>query len=279
MDENYTQLHGSHLLTLLEGKISTSVRIGSVFLPIVEAQSYLAKHVKPVVVHSGVDTYPFFLRGSGSCLKFCDSQLMIATSHQLYCSFSKAEINPKDVGILISQRGTARGSTLVTSGGFSRYQVHTRAIDSHAKEICSFDFSSPALQVPELDDMFYAVGNDLRFDEFEKALGFLGYGYRYNDQGFPDSELDAVKFRVRMYTMEFEKRTSDDSLVVLRAVSEGAIDHNGISGGPVFAIVDSGGFLSIKFAGIVCLASNRIFHVLRSASIANALRLFRSLNY
>jgi hypothetical protein len=265
--------------TILGTKIRTSLRFGSVLLPIGEAQQYLSRHAQPLVVNSSYVGYPFFLRGSGSCVKIRGCNLVIATAHQLYCSFSSTKINPNDVGLLVSNSDNKKGSTLITSCGFSHYNTKTKLIDTHAYDVCLFDFSTPAQKIPEIDHYFFNDGNDLDFDDFENALGFLGYGYRFEDQSLPDSDLETANFRVRMYAMEFEKRTNDDALVALCSVGAGASQHNGISGGPVFAVVDSGSFLTVRFAGVICLASNGTFHVIRAGSIAKMVRLFGSLDY
>lgn len=245
----------------------TSARIGNIFIDLENLPEYLFKSCTHLLCRTGYDGFEVMLRGSMSLLKIGDAYMAFSTSHQ------SDDLDFKEVAIVLPEKGV-----YVTSNAFHAYRYRQQA-ESDADQVRAFNFSGSVSEHSEMkadffDGSRYALNEELKDADFFLAFGCAGQDQEIEHSLEPPFGYQSMKLRVTVFYCEFESPTSDHSVFRLNVIGEPQ-GMDGISGGPVFCVLDRGGIPEVLFAGLIVRAGGNKLHFISAETVLEFVRFFK----
>jgi hypothetical protein len=247
------------LHTILGMKISGSCKVNGILVPAASLQSCLHRFSSNLAVWTEDPKYNIQIPGSVTWMKYRGFNYVLCTKHQIEgLSFEKA-------GILLPSRGS-----YVSSAGYFHLSSSKQSNNDDNYDLIAFDFTDQAKKIADLNGRFFQLGADNVLGEKEDIVAHLAYGCPSADQQYQVDEghVDLVS---RSMTCDPVETPAASPCGECRLVSPEKFDMDGLSGGPVFASVASGGDVVVKLAGVINRAGNGTIHFIKAKVVRNLL--------
>jgi hypothetical protein len=168
-------------------------------------------------------------------------------------------------GILLPPKGS-----YLSSAGYFYLSSSDEANNDDNHDLIAFDFTDQADKIAGLSGRFFQLSADGALEEKEDIVAYLAYGYPSADQRYEvdENHLGLVS---RSMTCDPVETPSASPLGKCRLASPQEFDMDGLSGGPVFASIASGGDMVVKLAGIINRAGNGTIHFIKAKVVRNLL--------
>ena len=251
------------LETIVGRRVWTSISVQNLFVPVSALQSRLSIFCQNLVVYTHVPGYEIQLIGSAAGMNYRGHKLLICTKHQIKGKTAE------DVGIILTGK-----NKYISSAGFAHYLTQTRPLASDAQDLYVFDFAQQAVGHPDLGQRFFRLRTgDFLSDEHD-VVAYIAYGSPFSDQKYDVVDANHIGMVTRSIICEPRRQPSDLALSACEPVSPIDFDPNGLSGGPVFAVVVEGAGFVLKFAGIINRAGSTRIHFIKASVVQRFLNLF-----
>ena len=254
----------SDLETLVGQRVWTSVRVHDVFVPASGLQSRLRMFGQSLVRYTDFEGYEIQLIGSSTGLDYRGTKFLVCTAHQV------KDVSGQDVGIVLPEK-----SHFISSAGYTRFRDTDATRKSDAGDLCAFEFTPQVTEKQELAQHFFQLGSSDFLNDEDDVFTYLAYGFPFSDQKYNVADGNHLGMVIRCMTCEPKSQRLDPALSVCRSLSPMDFDPNGLSGGPVFAVVLRVPELALKFAGIINRAGNGLIHFVKAMAVQNLLDLSR----
>lgn len=240
---------------VLNWLLNTSVLYGEILVPGRQVENLLARHCSSLGVVSGMDAIPFSTPGSATTVRFRGRYFLVCTRHQL-----RGATGIENVCLMIPDGGLTR---CITSGGAAWFEG---VYDGEQHEIAIFDFTEPCTEFPELRGLFFDFHEQHPTVPAEMIVGFVAYGYptAFTNWDVEQGRVDLGKKRV---ACRFVGGGSDDAVHVLAPTTPLDFDPDGMSGGPVFCILDTGDGFALHLAGVTVTGGRERLRVIKTGAI------------
>lgn len=255
-----------HIVVLLGGSLKDTIEermfVGSTFLngvaiPYSAVSSALARYVTNLVVVNDDPIYRISLVGSATPIRIENSFLLACCYHQL----KDTELDR--VGLLSSD-----GQALVTSAGVKHF-LHRSESDFF--DLVVFDFTTPCLEHPELQDRFFRL-QGIPPDAPNTDTAFVQVsGFPSEDQGYELEERNHLHLVKRKIICSLAPPPADEALVLLNVDEPLNFNPDGLSGGSAFTVQHVNGRFNAYFAGMTVRAGREQIYILKSGYIRSVL--------
>lgn len=258
---------GKDLQEILRERRSLSVNVQGLLIPSSALQSRLNGFCHNLARYTGIKDYPLQFLGSAIGLSLGVRRLLVCTSHQVKDGVGS------DVGVIVHDQ-----SLLVSSSGFTKYSFSAGAQDDDSRDLCLLSFDDACNAHPVLSRKFFALREfDILSDE-DSVLVFLAYGCPFQDQSYLTLRDDHIGTAVRSMTCEPYDEISDKSLGACKLTLPMDFNPNGLSGGPVFAVVLTREELQLKFAGVINRAGGGVIRFIKAKHVRALIDLEKRLS-
>jgi hypothetical protein len=158
-----------------------------------------------------------------------------------------------------------------SSGYFYRSSIHPTHNDDNY-DLIVFNFTDQAEKIEGLIGRFFQLSADTVLGEKEDVIAYLAYGCPSADQRYEvdDGRVGLVS---RSMTCDPVETLSASPCGECKLISPEKFDMDGLSGGPVFASITSGGNVVVKLAGIINRAGNGTIHFIKAKIVRDLLDL------
>jgi hypothetical protein len=241
-------------------KAITSVNVHGVLIPANLLLSRLHIFGQPLVHYTGDDTYQLHLIGSATGFEYKGEKLLICTEHQLKQALGE------NVGIIVPEK-----QVFVSSAGYRQVKYNPALHEGDAFDLRVFDFDEQSRVHPELGRRFFKFSSEQILRDDDRVVGYLAYGCPFSDQNYDVYENNRLDTVIRPMLCREHQSLSDDALGACKTRIPMDFDPNGLSGGPVFALVLRNQEFILKFAGIINRASNSIIHFIKARNVQRLL--------
>jgi hypothetical protein len=254
------------LNTIYGDKILGSIWVNRVLIPAASLQNCLNRFVSNLAVWTEYPNYKIRLMGSATGIAYRSFKYLIHTRHQI------RNIEPEKCGIILPPR-----EAYLSAAGYYYLFGSDQSGDDDKYDLIAHHFTDQANKIAGLSGRFFELSADCALEEHEHIVAYLAYGYPSADQRYEvdDENLSGLVKRVdlvsRSITCDPEQTDYTSPLGKCRLRSQEQFNMDGLSGGPVFASIASGGNMKVKFAGIVNRAGNGIIHFIKAKIIQNLL--------
>jgi hypothetical protein len=184
----------------------------------------------------------------------------VCTLHQI------KEIDLKKSGIILPYKGS-----YLSEAGYYYLSNSDQVTSDDNYDLIAYDFTDQADKISGLRGRFFQLGADGVLEQKEDIVAYLAYGYPSADQRYEVDDENHIGLVSRSMTCNPVETHSASPLGECRLASQEGFDMDGLSGGPVFASIASGGDMVIKFAGIINRAGNRTIHFIKAKVVRNLL--------
>lgn len=248
------------LRTILGVSLWTSVEVNGLFVRSTEIQSRLVKFGRNLVRYTHLTDYELQLIGSAAALRYRGQNFVVSTAHQL------RNVDERDVGVVI-----AGENKYVSSAGFVRLEEKSTVRDDDGSDLVAFHFTEQVKVGTVPASHFFNLSADNVLGENSDVVAFLGFGCPFCDQKYHVADANHLGTAVRAITLEPDKDPADRTLGACRLIGEMDFDPNGLSGGPMFAVVMENAKLILKFAGIINRAGGGKVHFIKARMLLRLL--------
>ena len=251
---------------LLQNLCDQSLYVGNVLVGARQAESLLGKFAVQIFVWADDPNCEVFLRGSGCALKFNDRYYVVCTKHQLL------DVSLEKVGLFVGNR-----RLLVTSSGAKFYTNSHSGSETDQRDVIAFDFTDPCAEFPELRPLFFDFRNPPPDCSNTEIIAFVSAGFPFAEQNFDVYENKHIGSLKRIVVSQPYEQPSDESLLKAKTVVSMSFNPDGLSGGPLFSIVNKFGDPRAHYAGMMVRANQDYIYFLKSGYILQFLKDFISL--
>ncbi|MFN3970900.1 MAG: hypothetical protein ACK4L4_05925 [Gemmobacter sp.] len=252
----------SDLGTLVGQRVWTSIKVHGLFVPANALHSRLHRFCHNLARYTHISEFQIQLIGSATALQYKGNFFLVSTLHQL------RNLPLNDVGILVRDR-----RSLITSSGYTRWDIPSIAVDSDATDLCAFNFSEQVDSLPSLKQGFFHFSEETIQSDEHEVTAYLAYGCPFEDQRYEIPDENHLGTVTRSITCEPLPDPSDDAIRRCKTMSEMNFDPNGLSGGPAFAINLQNLEFQLRFAGVINRAGNGIIHFIKASEVQRLLDL------
>ena len=260
-----------------EENLNKPIKLGSIVLPEFNNQKILAKYCVNLQFYTDFEHYETQLIGSCSLLECEGRKWAIATLHQirnapgLLSEFTNEEI--KRVASKICIISPQKTEVALNGEACHFFKDLDNTIEYDSFDLIAFDLTSQADKHPEISSYFFRLDNESIVLTQDKVDHYLLFGCPYSHQQDDrcDEESRHLKMSVQCVAGTPEETPTDDVLGRANAEHFSALNPDGMSGGPCFALCENGSDdLLVKFAGVINRAGNGAFNFIN----ANYVRAF-----
>jgi hypothetical protein len=248
------------LSTIFGIKILGSSRVNGVLVPATGLQSCLNRFASNLAVWTDDPNYKIQLLGSATGIDYCGSKFIVCTKHQI-----KGLVVEKP-GILLPSNGS-----YLSAAGYFHISSSDPANNDDNHDLIAYDFTDQADKIAGLSGRFFQLSADGILQEKEDIVAYLAYGCPSADQRYEVDDENRVGLVSRSMTCDPVETPSASLLGECRLASPEEFDMDGLSGGPVFASIASGGDMVVKLAGIINRAGSGTIHFIKANVVRNLL--------
>ena len=245
-------MRGGSFFTLLESNVLTSVRVNGLFFPVTSLSQFIINYAEPLVFYNdGFPEFPVSRVGSAARLKLGVRNFLFCTDHQM------KTYDMTQVCLVNRSNGNA-----VTSHGC----VYSKLDLSGEPEIDLrlFEFTE-AVEVDSLQSSpWYDLSGQSDFD-LEKVELTIAAGYPHLG-GSIDYDRRDIPVRPHLVYGKYCGKTIG-SLHGFDVDPGLDYDPDGMSGGPVFHLLDAKIGFDLVFAGIVSNAGRKRFNFIQASNV------------
>ena len=144
----------------------------------------------------------------------------------------------------------------MSSAGYTRFGVPDDSLQNDKYDLYAFDFTPQTKDNQELAQRFFRLNSCHFLSDKDNVVIYFAYGCPFADQEYNIVDENHVGAVMRSMTCKPQPQYSDEDLGLCRTISAMNFDPNGLSGGPVFAIVRQRSEVVLKFAGIINRSGN-----------------------
>ena len=245
---------------LMDQLLTLSVEYNGVFIPGRQIERLISRFGICLSALTGVDECPVSLPGSATLIRHGGRYFLVCTRHQL-----KNVGRLENVCIMIPDGGRTR---CITSGGGRWYEG---VYDGEHHEIAVFDFSDPCADLPEMRRMFFDFRTQHPDVEASKVVALVAYGFPTAFTDY-DYEHGRVNVHRRPVLCRFVGGDCDEAVHALAPTTPLDFDPDGMSGGPVFCILEEHAGFSLHLAGITVTGGRDRLRVIKAGAIERVLR-------
>lgn len=258
-------------LSLHEYSLKSAIAVGELFVPVNRVEEVVARFATSLHVLDEANLYSFSLAGS---------MFLVRVQSDFYGIVSRHQIVDQDPQTLAIQ-GVKEGN-FVTSSGLTIIHRNKDKIDDDQYDFALLRFSEPVAAMAIDRTIFCNIQSLGIWDGEERPVCFFAVGFPYEDQEYtiPDNyhetnRVDHVQLRKRVALFEYSGESVDESLFRFSRIGAEAFNSDGMSGGPLFAVLENYGNYSVRFAGLVlrggrsptlyAMKATRVLHLLKKA--------------
>lgn len=257
---NYFRGQKFHHSTIFGNKILGSSKVNGILVPATSLEDCLNRFVSNLAILTDDPNYEIQLPGSSTGVSYRNSKYIVCTLHQIE-AFSLERS-----GILLPSNGS-----LLLSAGYFYLTSRDPANNDDNYDLIAFDFTDQANKIAGLSGRFFQLSPGGVLEEKEEIVAYLAYGCPSADQRYEVDDRNHVGLVSRSMTCDPIETPFVSSLGECRLASPEKFDMDGLSGGPVFASIASGGDIEVKLAGIINRAGNGSIHFIKAQTVLNLL--------
>lgn len=250
--------------TILKDLISDTVWINEVVVRSVSLDPILAASCAQLTYLTGVEEFPVALPGSCTLLKYKGRYFSICTRHQLN------QIDSTDFGMVALPVGAidGGGTNFITCAGavWTDKSLH----DTEYHEICVFDFTEQCLLHPDLGRRFFDIRGQHPNFHIDWVLSTVAYGFPTNHVNY-DFEAGNIGVSRMRVPYRFGPPDTDDAVHVLSIEGQTTIDPDGMSGGPTYFVLSTGGNEKVHLAGIAVTGGPSRLRIIKAGAVLKVL--------
>jgi hypothetical protein len=250
----------------------SSVRVGSIWVPVAQLPYVLAPFTKLLFCLTGSDAHPYSLRGSATGLKFQGQHLLFCCAHQI------ADRLPGDVVVPVDKSGRelVSGTRLIRLNELPEFE------GEEAVDVCAMHFQPADYSEPQLERGFFDIkGADIWNGEPDTTFLVYGYPTQLRNLGVDDisGALNDIKVKMTATAGHYSHQSLAAGVHGITLERSGAYSSDGLSGGAVFHLAEDARGFYCGFAGIVLRGSDtsNIIHFMDTRLIRQFFRYNESL--
>ena len=256
-------------LSLHEYSLQSAVAVGELFVPVNRVEEIVARYATSLHVLDEENLYSFSLAGTVFLVRVGSDFFGVTSRHQIQGH------NPQTLAI----QGV-KENNFVTSAGLTLIQGNQGPVEDDRYDFALFRFSEPVAE-EVIDRNLFCHIQELGIWLGEgRPVCFFAVGFPYEDQEYsiPDDycetqRVDRVQLRKRVALFEFIGDSSDENLLRFSRIGDEVFNSDGMSGGPIFGVVESYGSYSIRFAGLILRGGRSpILYAMKAARVIDLLK-------
>lgn len=228
----FESLRGSILMELLQ---DSSIKVGAIWVPFASVTKSLLKYSAPLVLHNeGQEPYIISRRGSSLKVAGPKGYFLYCTDHQLEgYDYNSVGLVREDNGNVVTSQG-CRFSTRDSTGGATT-------------DLLMFDFTGP-VETGSLDENNWL--DTSRFSDMDgEVLSLVAIGFPHLDRQI-DYENLSIPLAPRAIWGTTGSRTQS-GYETLKIAPDLDYEPDGMSGSPVYALINWKGEIHAALAGLV----------------------------
>jgi hypothetical protein len=226
-----------------------SIRIGSIWLPVRDLPSALARHTKLVFCLTGSEAHPYSLRGSATGLKFQDRHLLFCCGHQI------KDIEPRNVVISLDKEGR----TLISGQQIVSLNSQVEALlGEEILDVTAMRFDPAKYDPSPVDFGFFDIkGADVWNGEPETTFLVFGYPTSLRSVEIDDisGALSGLKVKMIANSATYHQTSQASGVHAIRLQRSGDYTSDGLSGGTIYHVGEDAQGFYCGFAGLVMRGS------------------------
>lgn len=248
------------LSTIFGNKVLGSSQVNGILIPAASLQSCLNRFVSNLAIWTDDSDYKIRLRGSATGIGYRGSKYIVCTMHQI------KGLAAEKSGILLPSNGS-----YLSSAGYFYLSSSDQSDNDDKHDLIAYDFTDQSDKIAGLSGRFFQLSADGALEEKEDIVAYLAYGYPFADQRYEVHDENHLGLVSRSMTCDPIETPSASPLGECRLASQEEFDVDGLSGGPVFASIASGGDIVVKLAGIINRGGNGTIHFIKAKVLRNLL--------
>lgn len=218
--------------------LETAIRIGKLYVRPNEIQKHLGRYAQRLVHVTDNDLYQFQHLGSATGIKYRDRYFLISTEHQR----KLGEIGK--LGIFCD----SGGSVIIPSRMWIQETPETAESEDNI-DFAIYEYEPHKYPNRHLSSQFFEIEERVCASESVRRIALsLGYPTRLQNVDYDNGEID---LRIVSSFVEMIKQTTTKDVYRYRTLAEGRFFEDGMSGAPVFEIIDSNNAFCVTWLGIV----------------------------